>query len=57
MSYRSQPNSQWFLNGQPSKLEVGKEGLSKQGDLYELERQAFEFFGRSEINRDMKKII
>ena len=28
-----------------------------QGDLYELERQAFEFFGKSEINRDMKKII
>ena len=30
---------------------------STQGDLYELERQAFEFFGRSEISRDMKKII
>ena len=28
-----------------------------QGDLYELERQAFEFFGKSEIYRDMKKII
>ena len=26
-----------------------------QGDLDELERQAFEFFGRSEISRDMKK--
>ena len=26
-----------------------------EGDLYELERQAFEFFGRSEISRDMKK--
>ena len=25
------------------------------GDLYELERQAFEFFGRSETSRDMKK--
>ena len=25
------------------------------GDLYELERQAFEFFGRSETSGDMKK--
>ena len=28
-----------------------------QGDLYELEGQAFEFFGRSETSRDMKEII
>ena len=31
MSYRSQLNSQWFQNGQPSKLEVWKESSSKYG--------------------------
>ena len=41
-----------------AKLRADSEhGGLNQGDLYELERQAFEFFGRSEINRDMKKII
>ncbi len=29
--------------------------VPRQGDLYELEGQAFEFFSRSETSRDMKK--
>ena len=34
MSYRSQLNSQWFQNSQPSKLEVWKESSSKEGSPY-----------------------